>query len=230
MKEHFKIKNKIISIYFNNSNLNELPVVILNNYSNNGEEIYNKCNEINCSEFILVSISNLDWNSDMSPWNCEGINKHDLNFFGNADEYAYLLVNDIINNVKHFIMDKLRKSIKYYIIAGYSLAGLFSIYIAYKTDIFKRIVSASGSFWFPNFLDFAKKNNINSNVEKIYFSVGNKESKVKNKILAEVENNTKKLEKLYKERGIDTIYFENNGNHFQEVSLRIARGIKWILD
>ena len=33
MKEQFKIKNKIINIYFNNSNLKELPVVILNNYS-----------------------------------------------------------------------------------------------------------------------------------------------------------------------------------------------------
>ena len=39
MKEQFKIKNKIINIYFNNSNLKELPVVILNNYSDNAEEV-----------------------------------------------------------------------------------------------------------------------------------------------------------------------------------------------
>ena len=229
MKEQFKIKNKIINIYFNNSNLKELPVVILNNYSDNAEEVYNKCNDINCNEFILVSISNLDWNNDMSPWYTENINNYDSNFLGKADEYIDLLVNDIMQYVSNFIINKLNKNIKYYTIAGYSLAGLFSVYIAYKTDIFKRIVSASGSFWYPDFLEFVKKNNISYNIEKIYFSLGNRESKVKNKILSEVENNTKELENIYKDKGINTVYIENDGNHFQEVSLRIAKGIKWVL-
>ena len=135
MKEQFKIKNKIINIYFNNSNLKELPVVILNNYSDNAEEVYNKCNDINCNEFILVSISNLDWNNDMSPWYTENINNYDSNFLGKADEYIDLLVNDIMQYVSNFIINKLNKNIKYYTIAGYSLAGLFSVYIAYKTDL-----------------------------------------------------------------------------------------------
>ena len=95
--------------------------------------------------------------------------------------------------------------------------------------LFKRIVSASGSFWYPDFLEFVKENNISSNIEKIYFSLGNRESKVKNKILSEVENNTKELENIYKDKGINTVYIENDGNHFQEVSLRIAKGIKWVL-
>ena len=229
MKEQFKIKNKIINIYFNNSNLKELPVVILNNYSDNAEEVYNKCNDINCNEFILVSISNLDWNKEMTPWFAPKLNKHDEDCLGKADEYIDLLVNDIMQYVSNFIINKLNKNIKYYTIAGYSLAGLFSVYIAYKTDLFKRIVSASGSFWYPDFLEFVKENNISSNIEKIYFSLGNRESKVKNKILSEVENNTKELEKIYKDKGINTVYIENDGNHFQEVSLRIAKGIKWVL-
>ena len=96
---------------------------------------YNKCNDINCNEFILVSISNLDWNNDMSPWYTENINNYDSNFLGKADEYIDLLVNDIMQYVSNFIINKLNKNIKYYTIAGYSLAGLFSVYIAYKTDL-----------------------------------------------------------------------------------------------
>ena len=79
-------------------------------------------------------------------------------------------------------------------------------------------------------MDFVKENKISSNVEKIYFSLGNKESKVKNQILANVEKNTKEIEEIYKKQGIKTIYVENEGNHFKDAPLRLAKGIKWILE
>ena len=71
---------------------------------------------------------------------------------------------------------------------------------------------------------------LQAEVDKIYFSLGNKESKVKNKALATVQNNTKELEKLFDDKGIKTIYEENEGNHFQNADLRMAKGIKWILE
>ncbi len=230
MNKQFKIEDKIIDIYYNNTNLKELPVVILNTYGNEGEDVWNICKELKCNEFILVAISNLDWNNDMSPWFAPKLNKNDVDCLGNADEYINVLINYIIPTVKKIIINELNFKIRYYAIAGYSLAGLFSVYIVYKTDIFKRIASASGSFWFPNFIEFVKSNNISSNIEKIYFSLGNKESKVRNQVLATVENNTKEIERIYNLKGINTIYVENEGNHFKEVSLRMAKGIKWILD
>ena len=78
-------------------------------------------------------------------------------------------------------------------------------------------------------MDFAEANNISSKVNKIYFSLGNKESKVKNQTLATVQENTIKLEKIYSSKGIQTIYEENEGNHFKDATLRMAKGIKWIL-
>ena len=65
--------------------------------------------------------------------------------------------------------------------------------------------------------------------DKIYFSLGDKESKVRNQILAKVEDNTIELERIYKEKGINTIYEVNSGNHFTDGSMRMAKGIKWIL-
>ena len=230
MIKEFKIDNKKIQIHYKDTELKELPVVVLNTFENEGEAVYNKCIDIKCKKFILVSISNLDWNNDMTPWFAPKLNKNDVDCLGKADDYLKVLVNDIIPKAKDYIEEVLNTKAQYFAIAGYSLGGLFAIYSVYKTTIFTRIASASGSFWFPKFIEFAQKNKLKADVKKIYFSLGNKESKVKNKVLATVENNTKELEKLLNDKGIKTIYEENEGNHFQNADLRMAKGIKWILE
>lgn len=230
MVKEFTIKNKIINVYCKENTLKELPVVILNTFGNEGQEVFDKCIELKSKDYILVSISNLDWNNEMTPWYSKKINKYGEDFLGKADEYIQVLLNEIIPEIKKYIEENLNVKIKNYTIAGYSLAGLFAVYLSYKTDIFSRIVSASSSFWFPKFVDFVKENRISSTVEKIYFSLGNKESKVKNQILANVEKNTKEIEEIYKNQGIKTIYVENEGNHFKDAPLRLAKGIKWILE
>ena len=48
-------------------------------------------------------------------------------------------------------------------------------------------------------------------------------------MMAKVEENTRYLENFYHNQGIQTTYEENEGNHFQDVSQRIAKGISWIL-
>lgn len=224
------IDNKNIEIFYNNSNLKKLPVVILNTYGNEGESIFNECINLRCKDFILISISNLNWNDDMTPWLGPKLNKNDVDCLGKADEYIKLLTNKIIPKVTEYIKNDLKIEIEYFAIAGYSLGGLFSIYSAYKTKLFTRIASVSGSFWFPKFIDFVKENNISSNVKKIYFSLGDKESKVRNKILSTVEANTIELEKMYRGKGIKTIYEVNEGNHFKDAILRMSKGIKWILE
>lgn len=230
MVKEFTIENKIINVYCKENTLKELPVVILNTFGNEGQEVFNKCIELKCKDYILVSISNLDWNNEMTPWYSKKINKYGEDFLGKADEYIQVLLNEIIPEVKNYIENELEIKIKYYVIAGYSLAGLFAVYLSYRTDIFSKIISASGSLWFPKFVDFVKENRISSNVDKIYFSLGNKESKVKNQILASVEKNTKEIEEIYESKGIKTIYVENEGNHFKDALLRMAKGIKWILE
>lgn len=230
MEKEFKIENKIVNIYYRENYLKELPVVILNTFGNEGKEIWKKCKDIDCKGFILVAISNLDWNNEMTPWLAKKINKNGEDFLGKADEYMQILLKAIIPEIKKYIEENLKVKIKNYTIAGYSLAGLFAIYASYKTNIFSRIVSASGSLWFPKFINFVKENKISTNVEKIYFSLGNKESKVKNNVLQTVGENTKEIERIYKSQGLKTIYEENEGNHFKDATLRMAKGIKWILE
>lgn len=77
---------------------------------------------------------------------------------------------------------------------------------------------------------FVKENKMKSGIQSMYFSLGNKESKVRNQVLATVEKHTKEIENIYHSQGIKTIYEENEGNHFHEADLRMAKGIKWILE
>ncbi len=229
MNQEFKINNKIINVYIKSNSNSSLPMIILNTYGNEGLNIFQECQNINCQNFILMTISNLNWDDEMTPWEAPNLTKKQPNFKGKANIYLNELINTIIPQIKQYL-NNIQINITEYIIAGYSLGGLFALYSSYKTDLFTKIVSASGSFWYPKFLNFVQENTISSKINKIYFSLGNKESKTKNKLLQTTETNTKNLVKIYQNQAIQTIYEESEGNHFQNATLRMAKGIKWILE
>ena len=224
MNKAIQVEDKNISIFYNDKNIEkDIPVIILNTFDEDGNKIWNLSKKEKCKEYILVTISNINWNKDMSPWYMEKLYKNGEDYAGKADEYIRLLVTKIIPEIKRIIGNKKL------ILAGYSLAGLFAVYSIYKINIFCKIISVSGSLWYPNFTKFATENEILNKPEKMYFSLGNKESKTKNEILSKVEYNTKYLVNIYKEKGIETTYEENEGNHFQDVYNRIVKAIKWTL-
>jgi len=225
----FNINNKIINIFSNDTEKKELPVIILNTFNGEGKSVWEKCNELGANEFILVSIAKMSWNNDLTPWECPPLYKGDSKCLGYADSYLKEIEKDIIPKIEEYITKELCKTISYYGIAGYSLGGLFALYSGFKTDRFKRIASASGSLWYPNFTDYVKSHKLSNNIDKIYFSLGNKEAKSKIEILSTVEDKTKEIYE-YVSKNINSIYEENEGNHFKDGVLRMAKGIKWILE
>ena len=230
MKKQINVEEKIINLFYDENNIEKVPVIILNTFDEDGEKIWDLSRKLNSKEYILVTISNINWNEEMSPWYMDKLYKNDSEYTGKADEYIKILVDKIVPQIRNVINSELKKEISYFTIAGYSLAGLFAVYSMYKTNIFRRIISCSGSYWYPNFIEFVNSEEVKNKAEKIYFSLGNKESKVKNEMISKVEENTKYLAEFYKENGIETIYVENEGNHFQDVISRIVKGICWILD
>lgn len=175
--------------------------------------------------FILAAIEGVDWDRDLSPWPAQRAFRGGKDFTGDADVYCIELTKQIIPSVEAAlgITPQLRA------IAGYSMAGLFAIYSLYRTDVFHLAASVSGSLWYDGFLDFMKHNQPIRLPERVYFSLGDLESRTKNQRLAKVEACTQESEKLLKSTGVQTIYEINSGNHFTEVLERIAKGISWLL-
>ena len=225
-KKSITINNKMVDIYLSSKNDN-LPVIVLNSYLRDGEKIYDECLKDNISDFVLVCISNLDWNNDLTPWKSFPLFKEDSEYLGNGDRYIKELENIILPKINEYL-ESINKKVSYYALAGYSLAGLFALYSGYNTNLFAKIICVSSSFWYPNFLEYVLENKINNSVNKIYFSLGKKEKESKNKILCKVEDNTKKIYEHLK-NDITVIYEENRGGHFNNSEERIVKGIKWIL-
>jgi len=231
MTKIVEIERKIITLFYNdNIKVKNIPVIILNTFDEDGQEIWDRTKEISCNDYCLVTISNINWNKEMSPWYMQKLFKSEDDYTGGADNYIDTLTKKIIPQIDNAIKDIFDGSVSEYIIAGYSLAGLFAIYSLYKTNIFTSVISCSGSLWYPDFVEYIQNNELKIKPHKIYFSLGNKEKNTKNELMSKVEEKTKFTEQYFKKRNIETIYEENEGNHFQDVTNRIAKSIKWILD
>ena len=221
--EKFCIEEKDVTLY--HSKEPESPLIILNNYAGDGESVMESVNECGNKDFNLLCIGNLKWDHDMTPWHCPPLFENDAPCTGGADEYLDLLLTEIIPKGK----ERINGEPLFLGIAGYSLAGLFAIYAMYRTDVFDRVASMSGSLWFPDFKEYCMAHDIKRKPDKLYLSLGDREAKTRNKVLKTVQENTELLAAYYREFGIDVTWELNPGNHFKDAALRSAKGIMAII-
>lgn len=162
---------------------------------------------------IAVSINN--WNNDLSPWEAPAVFGKE-NFGGDASR--------TLSELLKLCDDKGKK----YCIGGYSLAGLFALWAAYQTDIFDGVAAASPSMWFPGFDDYMKKNEIKT--DTVYLSIGDREEKARNPVMATVGDRIREAHSLLKERNVNCILEWNEGNHFKDADIRTAKAFSWVLN
>ncbi|RRJ17339.1 alpha/beta hydrolase [Lachnoanaerobaculum orale] len=222
-KEKLNIKDKKITLY--KSTDKNAPLIVFNTFEGDGEDVYQALQNMGCTSINLLVVGNIDWNHDMSPWYMPSIYSKEKSFSGGADEYLRLLIDEILLKAKELIEGEP----KFTGIAGYSLAGLFAVYAMYKTDVFDRVASMSGSLWFSNFIEYCKRNEYKRLPDKIYFSLGDKEANTRNPVLKTVQDKTIELSEYFKILGSEVIFELNPGNHFTDTILRSAKGIKAIL-
>ena len=201
------------------------PLVLMNAFENECRETFEELRKMTAADFSLAAVRITSWNRDMSPWETAPVFKSDELFTGGADAYLGKLTGEILPAM----INELGSEPEYTVLAGYSLAGLFAVYAMYKTSAFSRIVSVSGSMWYPGFPDYAKTHELAARPEKLYLSLGDRESKTRNKVMEPVERNTAELHEYYRSLGIDTVFELNPGNHFHDPAGRLAKGIAWVL-
>ncbi|WP_031555486.1 esterase [Oribacterium sp. FC2011] len=180
--------------------------------------IENEVNEIirlSNKDFRLIAVKIENWNRDLSPWKAKAVfGKED---FGDG-------AKETLDRILKLCTDK----DKQYIIGGYSLAGLFSLWASYQTDTFKAVASASPSMWFPGFIAYMKDNEIKT--DAVYLSLGDKEMNTRNPVMATVGDCINGAYEYLKEKGLDVFLEWNKGNHFKDADIRTAKAFSWALE
>lgn len=156
----------------------------------------------------ILFVYDFDWDSCLSPWPSPKVFKKGNDFAGNADTFLAELKGHLP-----------QKSI----LAGYSLAGLFALYAATKENCFAGVLCASGSLWYPGWIDWLKAHPVQA--EAVYLSLGDTEKNSRNPVLASVEDKTLETQQYL---SMTHTFVKEPGSHFADDTPRVVHGIQWL--
>ena len=187
------------------------------------------------SRATLVFINCPNWNRDLSPWPAPACFRGGEPFAGEADRYLDKLLTVFLRRVELNIPlpvseldDPTPPFFASRALVGVSLAGLFSLYALYRTDLFSMCASVSGSLWYDGFGDFISSHTMPARPEKIYLSLGDREEFTKNPRLRPVGEATRAASAHFASLGIETKLEMNPGNHFADPVPRLIRALDWL--
>ena len=175
--------------------------------------------ELSDKPFSLVAFMIKDWNQELTPWAAPPVFGR-IPFGSGAEKTLEFITSQLLPEIQ--------ENIPHLILGGYSLAGLFALWAGYQTDKFEAIAAASPSVWYPQWIDYASENR--PLAKSVYLSLGDKEEKAKNPIMAQVGNAIRKQHELLMEQEINTILEWNTGNHFVDSDKRMAKGFAWAIN
>ena len=66
--------------------------------------------------------------------------------------------------------------------------------------------------------------------QRVYLSLGDKEERTKNAVMAAVGDNIRTLHSRLAERGADCTLEWNSGGHFKDADLRTAKAFQWVIE
>ena len=90
----FTIENRTVTVF--PAAGPDRPVIYLNTFGQEGEQVLQNLQTLECADFTLVTVSDLKWNHDMSPWDIPPLSEKDTPFTGGADDYLKLLTGEIM--------------------------------------------------------------------------------------------------------------------------------------
>ena len=200
------------------------PVIYLTTYNDDGGEVYAELQKLGCPDFTLITISGLNWEAELSPWAAGNLFKYSEMFTGGADAYLQFFTQQVLPQAEAGLNGILWRGL-----AGYSLAGLFTVYALYKTDLFSRAASMSGSLWYPGFKDFALQNTLCKTPQHLYLSLGDKEARARNQYLKQCSNVRKNWQRITAVLALTLVMNLTPAAITVILSAAAAAGIKWLL-
>ena len=72
------------------------PLVIYNTFQGDGKELYDSLKSLTDKAFTLAVIGDINWDDEMTPWECPPLYKNDSPCTGGADAFIEILTGTII--------------------------------------------------------------------------------------------------------------------------------------
>ena len=175
-------------------------------------------------KYLFAAIPAESWNDALSPWESPAV-WGKQGFGGKATDTLRFLTEQVIPTLKQRFA--LPENVRI-ILGGYSLAGLFALWASTQTALFSGVAAASPSVWFPGWMEFEQQHPIQA--QCIYLSLGDREERTKNLIMAAVGDNIRALHHELAGRSKDCTLEWNSGGHFKDTDLRTARAFRWVME
>jgi len=227
-KLNLKIENKECILYIKENE--KIDYVLIQPVDENDIKVLDNevkyISENTNKNFSLIAFKINDWNSELTPWEMPLL-RGKGNFGNGADKTLKFIKEKLIPSLAEFINIQ-DKNVKY-VLGGYSLAGLFSLWSGYKVNIFAGTAGVSPSVWYKNWMDFVKDSK--PLVNNIYLSLGDLEEKTKHQTLSKIGDNIREyIEILENSENVKNCILDwNEGNHFKDSDIRIGKGFVWLL-
>ena len=149
------------------------------------EQEFHAIQDRTSEEFYMIAWRVNNWNDELSPWKAPPAFGEEG--FGDG-------ASELLEKILEYCSDKS----KTYYLGGYSLAGLFALWTAYENDAYSGIICCSGSLWFPEWDHYMREHVLRSKCS-VYLSLGGKEEKTRNKVMAAVGDRTRVQEERLEE-------------------------------
>jgi len=175
-------------------------------------------------KYLFAAIPAESWNDALSPWEAPAV-WGKQGFGGKAGDTLRFLTEQVIPTLEQQF--RLPKNVKI-ILGGYSLAGLFALWVSTQTDLFYGVAAASPSVWFPGWMEFEQQHPMQA--QHVYLSLGDKEERTKNTVMAAVGDGIRALHIRLTARSTDCTLEWNSGGHFKDADLRTAKAFRWAME
>lgn len=165
--------------------------------------------------FLLAAVPIREWNRELSPWEAPAVFGSEPFGAGAGETLAF---------ISGGVIPSLGGERRFYL-GGYSLAGLFSLWAGYESDLFCGVAAASPSVWFPGWEEFTGSRRMRS--PAVYLSLGDREERTRNPALSKVGDAIRRQYRILE--GTTRTLQWNPGNHFMDVEKRVALGFSYLL-
>ena len=175
---------------------------------------------------ILVGLEPQNRLDDFTPWQAKALRPGSPDFGGKLASYHDHLFGHIFKSIaQEFRLDESRMAY-----GGYSLGGLAAISSLHSSDKMPFIFSICGSFWYPDFVDYCKANQLINNSCSVYLHNGLTEGAKHKNRLTKAPSYAKEVHELIKKQCVSTYAAFDPYGHHDHLQERYDAFSDWLIE